>query len=135
MFIFFGMRLEISLYAVVFPHQFIWNTWVPTKVGFFAWEALWDKVLTLDQLRRRERALANRCFLCGEEEEMVDHLLVHCSKTIMLWDLFLAIVGVSLLFTLSVKEILLSWRGSFVGKRHKKSLDGSPPLHFLDYMV
>ena len=24
---------------VVFLHQFIWNTWVPTKVGFFDWEA------------------------------------------------------------------------------------------------
>ena len=135
MFIFFGTRLDISLYAVVFRHQFIWNTWVPTKVGFFAWEAWWDKVLTLDQLKRRERALSNRCFLCREEEEMVDHLLVHCSKTRMLWDLFLAIVGVSLLFILSVREILLSWRGSFVGKRHIKSLDDSPPLYFLDYMV
>ena len=24
---------------VVFPRKFIWNSWVPTKVGFFAWEA------------------------------------------------------------------------------------------------
>ena len=61
---------------VVFPHNFIWNSWVPTKVSFFAWEASWDKVLTLDHLKKG-RALANKCFLCGEEE-MVDHLLVHC---------------------------------------------------------
>ena len=26
--------------VVAFPHQFIWNHWVPNKVGFFfAWEA------------------------------------------------------------------------------------------------
>ena len=24
---------------VVFPHWFTWNSWVPIKVGFFAWEA------------------------------------------------------------------------------------------------
>ncbi|RVW30917.1 hypothetical protein CK203_097314 [Vitis vinifera] len=27
--------------------------WVPTKVAFFAWEATWGKVLTLDRLQRR----------------------------------------------------------------------------------
>ena len=26
----------------------LWNPCVPTKVGFFAWEAWWGKVLTLD---------------------------------------------------------------------------------------
>ena len=25
--------------AVLFSHSIIWNTWIPTKVGFFAWEA------------------------------------------------------------------------------------------------
>lgn len=27
-----------------------WNYCVPSKVSFFAWEASWGKVLTLDQL-------------------------------------------------------------------------------------
>ena len=31
----------------------IWNSWVPPKVSFFSWEATWDKVLTLDHLKRR----------------------------------------------------------------------------------
>ena len=51
-----------------------------TKVGFFTWEASWVKVLTLDQLKKRGRSLVNRCFLCAEGEEMVNHLLIHCSK-------------------------------------------------------
>ena len=67
---------QISL----FPSRCFWNPWVPTKVDFFAWEVSWSKVLTLDQPKRRGKALANRCFLCGEEEETVDHLLIHCSK-------------------------------------------------------
>ena len=37
-----------------FPWRSIWNPIVPPKMGFFAWEASWGKVLTLDQLKRRE---------------------------------------------------------------------------------
>ena len=81
---------------------------MPTKVGFFAWEASWGKVLTLDQLKKRGRTLANRCFLCGEREETVNHLLIHCSKARMLWELFLAIFGVNWVFPFLVKETLLS---------------------------
>ena len=47
----------------------------------------------LDQLKRRGRALANRCFLCEEEEETIDYLLLHCPSVEMFWELFLAIVG------------------------------------------
>ena len=52
-------------------------------------------MLTLDHLKRIGRVLANRCFLCEEEEESIDHLLVHCSKARVLWDLLLVIVGFS----------------------------------------
>ena len=64
----------------------------PPKIGFFAWEASWGKVFTLDQLKRRGRALVN-CCLCEEDEETIKHLLIHCKKARMLWDLFLSIVG------------------------------------------
>ena len=62
-----------------FPWRSIWNPIVPPKLGFFAWEASWGKVLTLDQLKRRGITLVNRCFLCQEKEETIDHFLVHCS--------------------------------------------------------
>ena len=79
------------------------------------------KVLTLDQLKRRRRTLANRrCFLC-EEEETVGHLLIHFPKARLLWDLFFAIVGISCVFIRMVRETLLSWHDYFVGKRHKKA--------------
>ncbi|RVW44210.1 hypothetical protein CK203_089437 [Vitis vinifera] len=37
--------------ATVFPARKIWVDRVPTKVCFFAWEATWGKVLTLDRLQ------------------------------------------------------------------------------------
>ena len=76
--------------------------------------------------KKSGRSLANRCFLCGEGEEIVDHILIHCSKAIILWDLLLDIYGVSWVFPLSVKETLLSWQGLFVGKRGKKAWMAAP---------
>ena len=91
-----------------FPTLSVWNNMVPLKVGFFAWEASWGKVLTLDQLKKRGRSLANRCYLCEEEEETLNHLLVHCSKVKMLWELILAIVGFGWIFPFSVRQVLLA---------------------------
>ena len=47
----------------------IWAPCVPTKAAFFAWEAAWGKMLTLDKLQRRGWHLPNRCYLCCHNEE------------------------------------------------------------------
>ena len=57
----------VSRIIVQFPNSIIWSPYVPTKVGFFAWETSWGKVLTLDQLKKRGWTLANRCFICCAE--------------------------------------------------------------------
>ena len=41
---------------------------------------LFDFEDTNDQLKRREMTFANRCFLCQEKEEAIDHLLLRCAK-------------------------------------------------------
>ena len=58
---------------------------------------------------------------------MVEHLLVHCSKARLLWDLLLAIVGVNWVFPFSIREVLLSWHGSFVA-RDGKECGWQPPF-------
>ena len=45
--------------TIEFLYRSVWNSIVPPKIGFFAWEASWGKVLTLDKLKHRGRALAN----------------------------------------------------------------------------
>ena len=41
-------------------------------VFFFAWKASRGRVLMLG------RPLASRCYICDNEEETIEHLLVHC---------------------------------------------------------
>ena len=77
-------------------------------------------MLTLDQLKRRGMTLANRCFMCEEEEETIDHLLIHCKFAKMLWDLLLSIVGISWVFSNTVLHTLIAWQGAAVGKKRKK---------------
>ncbi|RVW54319.1 Protein RETICULATA-related 1, chloroplastic [Vitis vinifera] len=49
----FQIRVAYNLLAapnpLVFPGKNIWVDKVPTKVAFFAWEATWEKILTLDR--------------------------------------------------------------------------------------
>ena len=87
----FSVKLLYSILepggSSLFPCGSIWRANVPPKVAFFAWEASWGKILTLEQLQRRGYSLANRCFLCLSEVETVDLLLLHCVKTRALWNL------------------------------------------------
>ena len=89
---------------------------IPSKIDFFASEAFWGKVITLDQLKCHGRALANGCCLCEEDEE----------TTRMLWDLVLTIVGTSWVFLCSVLRTLLAWQGVPVGKNEKKIWMAAP---------
>ena len=77
-------------------------------------------MLTLDRLQKRGWQLPNCCFLCGCEEESVNHILIHYIVAKVLWNMVFALFGVQWVFLKTVKEVLLSWRGPFVGKKRKK---------------
>ena len=104
----------------------VWKSCGQPKVSFCAWEASQGKVLTLDQIKKRRRALANRCYFCQVEEESIDHLLLHCEKTRALWEMLFTLFGVSWIFPFSVRETLLGWNGFFVGKKRKTAWRESP---------
>ena len=117
---------------VVFPKNKIWMEKVPTKIMFFAWEATWGKILTLDRLQKRGWQLPNRCFLCACEAESVNQILIHCTVARVLWDLVLGLVGVKWVFPNTVKEVLYSGGGCFCGEKKEKVLEFHSIIYFLD---
>jgi hypothetical protein len=44
-----------------FPWKSIWRTKAPPRVAFFVWSATLGKILTLDNLRKKNMELVNRC--------------------------------------------------------------------------
>ena len=66
------------------------------------------------------------CFLCEENEETIDHLLIHCSRAKMLLDLLLAITEANWVFPRTVRQLLLAWQSASVGKKRKRVWMAAP---------
>ena len=113
-------ELLINHSTLLFPKKGTWVENVPSKLAFFAWEATWGRVLTLNRLQKRGWQLPNRCYLCGMDEENVNHLLIHCTVASVLWGIVLGLFGAQWVFPETVKEAIVSWKGSFVGKKREK---------------
>ena len=52
--------------------------------------------------------------MCLEEQETVDHLLVHCRWVSALWDLALSRMGISWIQPFDVRDVVVAWRRSWV---------------------
>ena len=70
---------QVPFWQVELEADLIWNICLPPpKVSVFTWEVWWGKVLIMNQLKNRGFELTSRCPLCKEDEENLDHLLLHC---------------------------------------------------------
>jgi hypothetical protein len=92
-----------------FPWKSIWRTKVPPRVAFFVWSAALGKILTLDNLRKRNIVLVNRCGMCKKEEESIDHLLLYCESAQFLWNAFFSRFGVAWVMSQGVVDLLHCW--------------------------
>lgn len=69
------------------PMREVWWPLMPTKVSFFAWESVWEKILMSNQLNKWGWSLANWCFLCKKDKECTDYILIHYRMACNLWYL------------------------------------------------
>ena len=76
----------------LFAYDTVRNSWMPSRISFFALKAIYGWIITLDQLKRRGWKISNKCYQC-KEAKMVDHIL-HCSKVGFLWQIIYALFGV-----------------------------------------
>uniref|UniRef100_A0A2N9I786 Reverse transcriptase domain-containing protein n=1 Tax=Fagus sylvatica TaxID=28930 RepID=A0A2N9I786_FAGSY len=57
-------RILLPQRAVQGPWKNIWKPKVPTRVAFFVWTAVMDRILTTDNLRRRKVIILDWCCMC-----------------------------------------------------------------------
>ena len=66
-------------------HKVVWKGTLPLKIKSFLWLSLENKIFTQANYQKRERTIVNCCSLCGAALETMDHLLVICSFTVLVW--------------------------------------------------
>jgi hypothetical protein len=67
------------------PFERIWKTWAPPKCHFFLWLVEQRKCWTVDRLARRGLDHPEKCPLCDQESETIDHLLISCVFARQFW--------------------------------------------------
>lgn len=77
-------------------HSLIWKTWAPLRVKIFLWLAMKRKHWTADRRARHGLETHDRCLLCDQEPETIDHLLACCPFTREIWHFVLTAVGLQL---------------------------------------
>jgi hypothetical protein len=66
--------------------EWIWSPWAPAKCKIFAWLAIQHRLWTAN--RRTRHGLQDHtspCFVCLQEEDTVEHLLMQCSFAREVW--------------------------------------------------
>ncbi|KAF5180414.1 hypothetical protein FRX31_029996 [Thalictrum thalictroides] len=67
-----------------FPYKVAWEPNIPTNVKFFIWSLLWERILTIDNLNAR--GTYNVCALCNCSPESINHLLLLCPISVVVWN-------------------------------------------------
>jgi hypothetical protein len=131
---------EIFFFYLFFlPWKSIWQTKAPLKVAFFTWTIALGKILTLDNLSKRQVIVINRCCMCKKYRESVDHLLLHYEFTCILWNAIFCPFSLSWVTPRRVVDLFASWwtDGRFQSAVVKLFLleKGTHPFHIYIYII
>ena len=77
------------------PYERIWKSWAPPKCHFFMWLVAHNRCWTADRLARRGLQHPDKCLLCDQEDENIQHLLIGCVVARQFWYSLLHSVGLS----------------------------------------
>ncbi|RVW16952.1 LINE-1 reverse transcriptase-like [Vitis vinifera] len=97
-------ELLISHSTLLFPKKGIWVENVPSKLVFFAWEATWGRVLTLDRPQKRGWQLLIAAIYAVWMRKTSTIFLYIVTVARVLWGIVLGLVGAQWVFPETVKE-------------------------------
>jgi hypothetical protein len=70
----------------------IWKWQIPLRIKLFCWLMIENRILTWDNLLKRGFSGPSRCFMCGEGEETINHLMVYFPFTKEVWKYLLNVL-------------------------------------------
>jgi hypothetical protein len=91
--------------ASPFSWKSIWSGKALLRVAFFVWTAL-GKILTLDNLRKRNIIVVDWCCMCKRSGESIDYLFLHCEVARELWIALFCLFGVEWIIPRRVTKLL-----------------------------
>jgi hypothetical protein len=106
-----------------FCFAWIWKGIVPPKVGIFCWMAIINRINTRCMLVRRGILGISKynCPICLTEEELVDHILLHCHKHCIIWSKIIKWWDLDLWCPKSFSDMWSQWTYLVHGKFQKKT--------------
>ena len=104
-------------HSMIFPCKGVWKQKVPPWVAFFLWTTVLGKILTADNLRKRNIVIVSWRCMCKSAGESIDHLFIHCPAAKELWDAVLCLFGVLCVMPRHVRELIEGWHVS----KHRQS--------------
>ncbi|XP_076893785.1 uncharacterized protein LOC143545875 [Bidens hawaiensis] len=116
----FKRLLNVS--SLVIPeHVFVWNKWVPLKVGFIAWRAVLNRLPTFVELAKKNVSVGSLlCPVCEAEVESVDHLFISCGLAQTVWSFISQWCKVPLIYAFSVRDLVELYKYSSFPKDKAK---------------
>lgn len=72
----------------------VWGVWAPLRTKFFLWLAIRRRQWTADRRRRHGLDARDYCYLCDQEPECIDHIIVNCSYSRQVWTLAALALGI-----------------------------------------
>ncbi|CAN1832347.1 Putative ribonuclease H protein At1g65750 [Linum perenne] len=109
----FNCRLRLQHFpgSLSVPVSTVWSSCVPTKIQGFLWLCFHNRILTIDNLKRRGFQMPNRCSLCFCEEESVNHIFILCPFSTRVWRLLSSKLSFSGPFAAEATDFISSWKG------------------------
>lgn len=104
----------------------IWKCWAPLKCKIFAWLAFKYRLWTCDRRARHGlQLLPSPCYVCDQEEDNVDHILVRCVYAREVWHLSLTRLRIDIGIPLYTDSLESWWlrSQSIMPRRVKKGFD------------
>jgi hypothetical protein len=92
---------------VAVTYKFLWKSKLPQKIKIFIWLVVRNKILTKDNLKKRNWNGSQACCFCGYDES-TDHLFFHCPIARYVWRVIQVALNLAVI-PKSISDLRAGW--------------------------